>query len=512
MRVLLVQPPSNSRYGLQAFMLTEPLGLELIASSLESEHEVLLLDMRLEPSLHQKLTSFKPDAVGVSASFTSDIYNSFQVLDIVKKYNPYIFTFAGGQHATMAHADFISRADAVVLGEGEITVRELLRCWEKEEPLETVSGLVFSRNHSWIETGPRQLITNLDESPLPARQFIRKYLPHYFITSRQPIASMETSRGCAHRCKFCSVWRFFRNTFRSRSPQRVVEELRQIESQDVLITDDSALSDPVRSESLVDEIKKAGIRKRYLMQIRADSIVKYPHVLTKWKSIGLESVFVGFESINQRGLDELGKRLPINYIEEAIATLQSLDINLMGSFIVTPDFDKEDFAALRYFVRRMKLRSPAFSILTPLPGTVLHEERSPEITSHNYELYDLLHATLPTRLGLKEFYRQFVRLYTSAYFQHVTLRGLLRPLMERRLRSHLSQASKWLTLFNDNSPQVLVRHHRLPAGRLSQSRFPKQVPLLKRLIKWDSKPDSLAIANSPYKTRYSEDEMPQMPV
>jgi radical SAM superfamily enzyme YgiQ (UPF0313 family) len=493
-------------------MLTEPLGLELIAASLESEHEVLLLDMRLEPGLHQKLASFKPDAVGVSASFTSDIYNAFQVLDIVKEYNPYIFTFAGGQHATMAHADFIGKVNAVVLGEGELTVRELLRCWDKDEPLEAISGLAFSRNHSWIETGPRQLITNLDESPLPARHLIRKYLPHYFITSRQPIASTETSRGCAHRCKFCSVWRFFRNTFRSRSPQRVVEELRQTESQDVLITDDSALSDPVRSESLADEIKKAGIRKRYLMQIRADSIVKYPHLLTKWKNIGLESVLVGFESINQRGLDELGKRLPINYVKEAIATLQSLDINLMGSFIVTPDFDKEDFAALRHFVRRMKLRSPAFSILTPLPGTILHEERASEITSLNYELYDLLHATLPTRLELKEFYRQFIRLYLSAYFQHVTLGGLLRPLIEGRLRSHLSQASGWLRLFSDNNPWALARHHRLPVGKLSQSRFRKQVLSLKRQIKWDSKLDSLAIANSHYKTRYSEDEMPQMPV
>jgi radical SAM superfamily enzyme YgiQ (UPF0313 family) len=495
-------------------MLTEPLGLEMIAASIESEHEVLLLDMRLEPGLHQKLASFKPDAVGVSTSFTSDVYNAFQVLNIVKEYNPYIFTFAGGQHATMAHADFIGKANAVVLGEGELTVRELLRFCEKEEPLEAVSGLAFSRNHSWIETGPRQLIRNLDESPLPARYLIRKYLPHYFITSRQPIASIETSRGCAHRCKFCSVWRFFRGTFRSRSPQRVVEELRQIESQDVLITDDSALSCPVPSESLVDEIKKAGIRKRYLMQIRADSIVKYPHVITKWKSIGLESVFVGFESINQRGLDELGKRLPINYVEEAIATLRSLDINLMGSFIVTPDFGKEDFAALRHFVRRMKLRSPAFSILTPLPGTVLHEEKAPEITSQNYELYDLLHATLPTRLGLKEFYRQFIRLYISAYFQHVTPRGLLRPLIERRLSSHLSQASRWLSIFSDNNPRALARHHRLPIGKLSERRFRKQVTPLERQRKWVLKPDSLAIVNTPHKikTGCSEDEMPQMPV
>jgi len=494
-------------------MLTEPLGLEMVAANLKSEHEVLLLDMRLEPSLHQKLASFKPDAVGVSACFTSDIYNAFQVLDIVKEYNPYIFTFAGGQHATMAHADFMGKADAVVLGEGELTVPELLHCWGKGEPLEAVNGLAFRRNDSWVETSPRQLIRNLDESPLPARSLIWKYLPHYFITSRQPIASIETSRGCLHRCKFCSVWRFFRNTFRSRSPQRVVEELRQIESQDVLITDDSALSDPARSESLVNEIVKAGIRKRYLMQVRADSIVKYSNILTKWRNIGLESVFVGFESINQRGLNELGKRLQVNYVEEAIDALRSLDINLMGSFIVNPDFDKEDFTALRHFVRRMKLRSPAFSILTPLPGTVLHEERAQEITNHNYELYDLLHTTLPTRLELKEFYKQFVRLYISAYAPYLSPRGLLRPLIERRLKSHLSQASGWLRMFKDNNPWALAKHHQIPPGKLSERRFLKQVPRTARRRKWDSQLQcSARNALSKTENRYNQNEMPQMPV
>jgi radical SAM superfamily enzyme YgiQ (UPF0313 family) len=247
------------------------------------------------------------------------------------------------------------------------------------------------------------------------------------------------------------------------------------------------------------------------MQVRADSIVKRPDVLTRWQNIGLESVFVGFESINQRGLDDLGKRLTIDCVEEAIKTLQSLNIDLMGSFIVNPDFNKEDFAALRHFVRRMKLRSPAFSILTPLPGTVLLEERAPEITNHNHELCDLLHTTLPTRLELKEFYRQFFRLYVSAYAQHLTPRGLIRPLMEGRLRSHISQTSGWLGVFKENSPRALVRHHRLPPGKLSESRFRKQVPPPDRRRGWDLKPDS---TDSFYKTksRYSEDEMPQMPI
>ena len=472
MKVLLVQPPSHSSLGLRAFMLTEPLGLELIAAGLQPEHEVDILDMRLEWALHQRLNSFKPDTVGVSACFTSDVYNTFRVLEIVKEHNPHTFTFVGGQHATMAYSDFWGRADAVVLGEGELTTPELIRYRQDGCNLDQVSGLALVRGDTWIKTIPRALIHNLDQRRLPARSLISKYLPHYFVTTRKPIASVETSRGCPHRCKFCSVWRFFNNTFRSRSSHNVVEELRQIESQEVLFTDDSALSDPQRSLALVKEVRAAGINKRYTMQIRADTIVKYSDILAEWRDIGLESVFVGFESINQSGLDEFGKRLKVAHVEEAIDTLRNLDINLMGSFIVNPDFSKEDFAALMRFVRKMKLRTPAFSILTPLPGTVLYEEKVHEITSHNYELYDLLHVTLPTKLGLKEFYKQFVKLYISSYSMHLTLFGLLKPLIEGRLISHLGQAREWIRMIKNNHPGALVKHHRLPPGKLSEGRFP----------------------------------------
>ena len=195
MKVLLVQPPTLRSFGLQTFMLPEPLGLELVAASLKPEHEVHLLDMRLEPGLVNELASFQPDAVGISTCFTSDVYNVYRILQIVRGQNSNIFTFIGGQHATMMYADFFGKVDAVVLGEGESTAPELLRCWEENWPLDQVSGIVFRSGDSWIQSQARRLI-DLDETPLPARSFISKYLPHYFIGPRQPCASIETSRGC----------------------------------------------------------------------------------------------------------------------------------------------------------------------------------------------------------------------------------------------------------------------------------------------------------------------------
>jgi radical SAM superfamily enzyme YgiQ (UPF0313 family) len=303
-------------------MLFEPIGLELVAASLNLEHEVRILDMRLEPGLCQELATFKPDAVGVPASFTSDVYNTYQVLDIVREHDRRIFTFVGGVHATMMPSDFREKADAVVLGEGEVGAPELLRCREDGRPLDNVSGLAFRRGAEWIQTPDRPLMRDLKEGPLPAHFLTAKYLPHYFMASRRPCALVETARGCPYRCNFCSVTRFFGHSYRPRSPQRVVEELKQIKCEEVFITDDNALASPAHAESLAEEIKKSGLRKRYMIQVRADSAVEHRNLLLKWKEVGLEGVFIGFESITQKGLDDLSKHLKVDYVERSIETLQ----------------------------------------------------------------------------------------------------------------------------------------------------------------------------------------------
>lgn len=476
MKVLLVQPPTHHRFGLQAFMLPEPLGLQAIAASLIQEHEVRILDMRLEPTLWQELASFRPDAVGISASFTSDVYSVYRTLQTVKDYNPHIRTFVGGQHATMVHSDFSGRADAVVFGEGELTAHELLRAWEEAKPLQNVPGLAFLQEERWVQTELRPLVHDLDEIPYPAHFLTSKYLSHYFIGTRRPCASLEISRGCPYQCKFCSVWRFYRGSYRSRSPGKVAGELAKIESKDVFFTDDNALAQPSWMEELHGEIEKIGLKKRYLAQVRADSIVKYRGLLTKWRNIGLNTVFVGFEAITQRGLDQVGKQLRVNYIEDAIRTLRELDIAVMGSFLVNPDFGKEDFAALKSFVKQMKISIPVFSVLTPLPGTVLHEEKAQEITSSNYELYDLLHSVLPTRLELKSFYHECVRLNIS-YFGNIPPASLLQCLDPRRSIAFFKGVRAvlpFLKALKENRPSAMVRHHQLSPGTLSDKRFPRQ--------------------------------------
>jgi hypothetical protein len=87
---------------------------------------------------------------------------------------------------------------------------------------------------------------------------------------------------------------------------------------------------------------------------------------------------------------------------------------MYASFMVDPDFSRADFRSLAACIRRLKLKSAVFSVLTPLPGTELHAARKAELLSCRPEHYDLLHALLPTRLPAAEFYAELARLYRVA--------------------------------------------------------------------------------------------------
>jgi len=295
MKVLLIYPPAHSKVGLQTFLFVEPLGLEAVAASLVGKHEVEILDARLEPNIRRKLSSFKPDAVGVAASFTSTVYSAYKVLDTVRDYDPSIHTFVGGYHATLHHDDFAGRAEAAVIGEGELTTPELLHFWEQGKPLDGVQGIAFQHKEGWRENEPRPLIQHLDDAPLPARHLVEKYQNRYFVGGWRPSTWVETSRGCQYRCKFCAVWIFHRGHIRMRSPQTVVQELRNIASPYISFADDNFLISPSRAREIYQGIREAGIKKNYQIQARSDTIVKHPDLLKEWADIGLKTVFIGPE-------------------------------------------------------------------------------------------------------------------------------------------------------------------------------------------------------------------------
>jgi radical SAM superfamily enzyme YgiQ (UPF0313 family) len=417
MRVLLAQPNQNRTMGLQQLARVEPLGLEMIAGALWSRHEVALLDLRLEPAgLADTLAAFQPHLVGISVTFTIDTYRALDIASAAKAADPRTFVFVGGHHPSLRPEDFHHPAmDAIVVGEGELTASELVDTLAAEGDLRLVPGLILNQSQGQHFTGHRPLLKDLDALPYPARVLNPTSRQDYYAIVIRPVALVETTRGCPHRCRFCSVWPFHRGMVRYKSPQRVAREVAALEQPHVLFTDDNFLTRSDRAAAIARLIKERGIQKRYSLQARSDDIVRHPEVVEQWREVGLDHVFIGFERPDQSGLDAVNKHNSVRSNEEALAILRSQGIEPNPSFILSPSDGHEDFEVLRAYMHRLGLKFPFFSVLTPLPGSDLFADMKENLTTANYELFDLAHAVTPTRLPPAEFYQEFARLWRQAY-------------------------------------------------------------------------------------------------
>lgn len=433
MKVLLIQPPSGAKLSDKVY-LHEPLALEYLGAGLKKDgHEVTLLDARLEPEIEAVCLRERPDLVGLTG-YTSQVAIIKEIAARVKVLLPDLFVVVGGHHATVAPTDFNDpHIDLVVIGEGVVAIREITRNLEEGKPLRGIAGLALpGEEMEFSEPRPH---THPDRLPFPDRSLTAGVRQHYFSEWMKPMASVRTSVGCTNHCNFCALWTLTGGRYLRRDPERVVEELQTIEEPNVFFCDSESMRDAQRMDRLAERIREAGIRKRYFLYARADTIVRHPELFAKWRSIGLAQVFVGMESFSDERLREMGKGITTEQQAAAVRILEELGILLYASFVVDPGFTREDFQALRRYIRKLGIRYAAFSVLTPLPGTRLYAERRSDMREEKPEHFDFLHALLPTALPLPEFYAEFARLYQNA----IPLKYSLRTLGKYGLRGALNQ-------------------------------------------------------------------------
>jgi radical SAM superfamily enzyme YgiQ (UPF0313 family) len=411
MKILLIQPAKAQKtIGGEDVFIYEPLALEYLASGVKSDHDVRILDMRIDKDLDSQMQKFRPDVVGITA-YTVHVNTVKNLFNKIKTIDPDIFTVVGGHHATVAPEDFFTPyIDVVVMGEGVLIFKEIISRLASKRPFDGIAGISYL-NGKERAMNPPEPITDLDIFPFPARKLTEKYRKYYYSEWMRPLASIRTSKGCPNRCNFCALWKLTGGKYLKRKPEEIVRELSGIKEKYVFFSDDESMVDARRMKILAELIREAGIKKRYFLYGRSDTIVKNPDLIKIWKDIGLERVFVGLEFFRDEDLKYINKGSTVENNKEAVKILNANGIEIYASFIVRPDFNEEDFKEFKEYCRGMEFSFLSFAVLTPLPGTDLYEEVKGNLITTDYDLFDFIHTQLPTKLPLKEFFNNLNSLY-----------------------------------------------------------------------------------------------------
>lgn len=414
MKILLIEPAKSPlSIGGEDLYLFESLALEYIAAGVARHHDVRILDMRLDKDLQGTFEDFRPDVVGIT-SYTVHVNIVRTIAGLIKIWNPQVLVVVGGHHATVAPEDFVSlHIDLIVMGEGVFAFREIVDRFREGRDFDRIPGVAFSRGENLIIGAPPAEV-ELDAMPLPERSLTAEYRKHYYADWMKPLASLRTSKGCPHKCSFCAMWKISKGQYLTRSPEGILDELSAIKEKYVFFADDESLLDTERMAELARLIKAAGIRKRYYLYGRSDTIARNPELLAQWKEIGLERVFVGLEFFKAEDLKFVRKSSTLDDNREAVRILHDLEIDEHASLIVKPEFTRDDFRALRQYCLDLELGYAGCAILTPLPGTDLYDDVKDRMLTQNYDYFDFIHTVLPTRLPLREFYEEYYLLLRKA--------------------------------------------------------------------------------------------------
>jgi hopanoid C-3 methylase len=418
MKVLLIEPPVSSfDVPTKIFEMPPPYHLELLAGRLIGNHDVHILDMRIDEDLDAELSIFRPDVVGCSC-VAANSHLVKQVLRRVKELGRDIVTVVGGHHPSLMPEDcneaFI---DIVVIGEGEETLSEFLGACESKRNLGEIPGIAYRSKEGDFRINRERELMDLDKLPMPARNLTRVHREKrlYFRGNWRPLDCTITSRGCPNRCTFCGLWKINRGKYRARTPRLIAEELESITAPNIKFSDDNTLDHVHNAFALADEITRRGIKKRYELYGRVDTVVRHPDLVEKWRDVGMELLLLGLEACDDQALKDMRKSTTTQINRRAIEICHANGVEVAAYLIVDPSFDREDFRRLSEYVEQNKLTHPVFTILSPFPGTDLYNMVKETLITEGFELMDFFHTVLPTRLPLDEFYEEFLKLYRRAY-------------------------------------------------------------------------------------------------
>ncbi|HAY22012.1 MAG TPA: B12-binding domain-containing radical SAM protein [Desulfobacterales bacterium] len=327
MRVLLVIYDNGS------FIHYFPMGMAYITAALKKANidvEIYNQDLHHYPDSHleQYLNNHKFDVVGFS--IIGGYYQYKKLLGISEAINrsknrPYYIL---GGHGPAPEPEYFlkkTQADAIVIGEGEETILELLDAIANHRPLSGVLGIAF-REGDIVTVNPRRpLIQDIDSIPFPAYEsFPVEYYRLIRLARAEStdfVMPLLSGRGCTFTCNFC--YRLDEG-FRPRSNESIIAEIDLLTKRYgityIAFGDELLMSSVQRTESLC----KALLQSKLTVKWNCNGRLNYakPDLLKLMKKAGCVFINYGIEAFDDQILRNMNKALTTKQIVKGIeATL-----------------------------------------------------------------------------------------------------------------------------------------------------------------------------------------------
>ena len=390
MKIMLINPNSalagpDSMYA-RFVPPIAPSGVAYIAALLEKNgFQVIIIDQYANKMSNEELSARinveSPQLVGFSC-LTPVMSNVKVLVEQIRFFKKDIQIVLGNIHATMFAEELLKGkiADIAVRGEGEFSMLEIAQAIRDGRSLDAIKGISFVKGGKIYHNPDREVVQDLDDLLYPAWHLFRleDYNTHPMISLYRTALPIQASRGCSHRCTFCSQDTIYKKP-RYRKTANIVDEIEYMHknlgvSNFVFIDAYFPFSIEYGLE-FCEELMRRGMHNKisWVTETRVDKVNL--ELLKKMKAAGLHLLMYGFEVGNQEILDSINKRTTLEQARQAMQDTKKANILSLGLFMLgLPNETRQTCEETIRFAKELDCDIAKFNIAVPLPGSKFFQD------------------------------------------------------------------------------------------------------------------------------------------
>ncbi|MDE6035570.1 MAG: B12-binding domain-containing radical SAM protein [Ruminococcus sp.] len=318
--------------------------------------------------------------------FTFSAIRGYKLAHFIKRHSKAV-VIIGGLHASMNYKESVKYCDYVLTGEGDESILEVIDAFNKGTPIESVKGIACIRDGKLLYTGKRKPPENIDT--IPDRYLCYNYKK---MAGHNTLwAQVHASRGCPFDCDYCALVRHYGRRVRTRTPENVVEDIRQsIAFHDeghfrlakmLWITDDNFFADRKWAVDVLNAIINSGIKYNFTIQARFE-VGFDDEMLELLKRAGFSELAMGIEFLEDEAFEITNKSCTYNEIVRSVKNIQKHGLRVRGLFIVGADNHTAGVGdRLADFVIKYNICGVLIQSMYFVPGTPVYD-------THKHRLID----------------------------------------------------------------------------------------------------------------------------